>query len=468
MDRISELIAQLRGNLTAKADERKAHADKLDEIRGACLEAKRDPSDEEAAQVTTARAAKLKVDGEIAEIERAIAELEEEKRSDDAAAKIARATGAPESTRQATRVVSEPRTYARETDPKGVQFLQDVAMRFISQDFGANERLSRHMSEERVERGADVFDRAVGTSAFSGLVVPQYLTDQFAPFARAGRPFADACRHHDLPETGMVVNIGALTTGTTADDQVNEGDAVNETNADDTLLSAPIRTNAGQQTISRQGVERGVGIDDTTIEDLFSAYGTSLDAKLLNRAVSGLSAVATSIAYTDATPTAVELYPKLLQGPAQVEAALVNQAAGDAIAVMHSRRWYWLQSQLTSTFPLFGQPGTAPQNAGVNYGEKYGSGFRGMLPSGTPVIVDNNIATNLGAGTNEDEIYFAAQSECHLWEDPNAPMLIKADQAKAANLQILLVVYGYYASLFNRRAHAQKVAGTGLVTPAFV
>lgn len=101
-------------------------------------------------------------------------------------------------------------------------------------------------------------------------------------------------------------------------------------------------------------------------------------------------------------------------------------------------------------------------------GERYGAGFRGVLPNGTPVVVDNNIATNTGAGTNEDEILFGAQSEFHLWEDPNAPMLIRAEQPKASTLQLLLVVYGYYAFTAERRDHAQVVTGTGLVTPSWV
>ena len=465
---IDDLIGRQKDALREKLAKRAEHKSKIDAVREVCLAERRDPSDAEAAEVTAARAANVEIDRETGEIEARIAELEEEKRSDEAAAKLAREVG-PSANRagDATRVTSEPRTYSREVDPKGVRFLSDVAAQFMRGDMGATERLSRHMTEERVERGEQL-DRAVGTSAFSGLVVPQYLVDEFAPMARAGRPFADACRHHDLPDSGMVVNIGALTTGTSVAEQANEGDAVSETNADDTLISVPVRTNSGQQTISRQGVERGVGVDDTTIEDLFSAYHTSLDSALLNRATTGLSAVATSIAYTDASPTAAELYPKLLQGPAAVEAAMLNQAdPNDTIAVMHSRRWYWLQSQLSSTWPMFGQPGVAPQLAGQNDGKPYGSAFRGVLPAGTPVVVDNNIATNLGAGTNEDEIYFAARKELHLWEDPSAPLLIKADQAKAANLQILLVVYGYYAFLATRRAHAQKIGGTGLVTPAW-
>ena len=46
-------------------------------------------------------------------------------------------------------------------------------------------------------------------------------------------------------------------------------------------------------------------------------------------------------------------------------------------------------------------------------------------------------------------------------------MLIRAEQTKAANLQILLVVYCYFAYTHARRPHAQKIAGTGLVTPTF-
>ena len=88
----------------------------------------------------------------------------------------------------------------------------------------------------------------------------------------------------------------------------------------------------------------------------------------------------------------------------------------------------------------------------MNYAERYGKGVRGVLPNGTPVVVDNNIATNLGAGTNEDEIYSARKNECHLWEDPNAPLFIRAEQTKAANLGVLLVVYGYFAYTFGRYA----------------
>lgn len=473
---IKDLIAQVRAKISAKLDERNTHQKVKEDVREACVaDDQRDPTEDEAQKVREADTAIRAIDAELEALREKLSEYEDEQARDEAADRLARevqpAAGSANEDRsqQTVRVGQEPRTYSEERDPKGVQFLRDVALQAIGNG-AASQRLARHMDEEIAERaaaGTPLVDRAVGTGAFSGLVVPQYLTDLLAPHAKAGRPFADACRHHDLPEKGMTVNISKITTGTDTGIQAAEGNAVTEQDIDDTLLTINVQTNAGQQTVSRQAVERGEGIDDTVVEDLFRSYGTRLDNTLLNQATNGLTNVATSIAYTDGTPTAAELYPKLLQAPSAVEAALLDMDPGDGVAVMHSRRWYWLQSQLSSSWPLFGQPSVPAQLSGVNFGERYGSGFRGVLPNGTPVVVDNNIATNLGAGTNEDEIYFVAQSEAHLWEDPKAPLLIRADQTKAANLQILLVVYGYFAYTFTRRAHAQKIAGTGLVTPTF-
>jgi hypothetical protein len=265
----------------------------------------------------------------------------------------------------------------------------------------------------------------------------------------------------------MSVNISRITTATSTALQASENSAVSETDIDDTLLSPAVQTNAGQQTLSRQAIERGAGVEPVVLDDLFRRYATTLDSTLLNQATNGLTNVATSVAYTDASPTAAELYPKVIEGLAGVEGALLDMATGDNIAVMHSRRWYWMQNAMGSTWPMISQPGIVAQTLGTNYATTYGSGVRGVLPNGTPVIVDNNIATNLGAGTNEDEIYLVDRQECHLWEDPNAPMYIRAEQTKVASLGVLMVVYGYFAYTHARYAQARKVAGTGLVTPSF-
>lgn len=464
-------FAQLLAQLNAQRASAQTQFDALDTEARSILNVAR--GDNQRALTEQENARSLEIVSERAQLRSQIAGLDAQieqvtaERDADAAASAAaqqRTPSGAETPPGRTNPVS--RTYNEQNDRRGVNFVLDVSRAFLG-DSRAAERISTHMAEERDARGGQLVERATGTGAFSGIIVPQYITDMATPLARAGRPLADAMNHHDLPDQGMTVYLPRATTGTSASDQTAEFDTVAESDYDDTLLTIPVRTAAGSQTLSRQAIERGIGVEDTVMQDLHGALDVNLDSGLINKGTVGLSAASTAIAYTDATPTAVELYPKLLQGPAGVEAALLNAAVGDVVAVMHSRRWYWLQSQLTNTFPLFGQPGIAGQQSGVNYGEVYGKGFRGILPSGVPVIVDNNIATNLGAGTNEDEIYFVAQSEAHLWEDPSAPRLIRAEQSQAKKLAVDIVLYSYYAFTFLRRPHAQKINGTGLVTPAF-
>lgn len=365
-----------------------------------------------------------------------------------------------------TRIGSEERTYNKSNDRKGSQFIRDVAKQFLFRDLESEQRLVRHMQEERVER-AQYLQRAAGTGAFTGLVVPQYLTDMYAPAVANLRPFADVCNPHDLPAEGMTVNISRITTATSTALQASENIAVSETDIDDTLLTENVQTAAGQQTLSRQALERGTGIEEVVLGDLYKRYATTLDNTLINQATTGLAAVATTTTYTDASPTVPELYPKLLGAAAGVEAALLGQAVPSHV-IMHSRRWYWMQSQVGTSWPMIQQPGLDTQASGLNSAVRYGSGSRGVLPNGMAAIVDNNVSTAGGTGTNEDAIFVIPSDECHLWEDPQAPVFIRAEQAKAASLGVLLVLYGYFAYSLRRYANGmQSITGTGLQTPTF-
>jgi hypothetical protein len=416
------------------------------------------------------------IDAEIDVLEASATELRAEIARDDAMERLQNeivpnsgAVRLPGQPGDQVRVGNEARAYSRGTDPTGRQFLRDVGQQFMhgARATEANERLDRHMAEVRVEQ-AEYLERAAGTGAFAGLVVPQYLTDMYAPLARTMRPFADAMNHHDLPAEGMTLNLSRITTGTSAALQASENAAVSNTDIDDTLLAIPVQTNAAQQTLSRQAVERGTGTEDVTVQDMFRAYASTLDNTLINQATNGLAASATTVTYTDASPTGPELYAQIIAAQAGVESIMLNMASGDNITVMHSRRWYKLQSSLSASYPLISQPGLAMGQSGINYPATYGSGVRGLLPNGSPVIVDNNIVTNLGGGTNQDEVYVADRQECHLWEDSNAPVFIRAEQPAAASLGVLFVLYGYFAYTFGRYpGQNQKVTGTGLVTPVF-
>lgn len=457
---LAQIIEKAKSDRAAKVAARNGIADDLAALRSA------DEVDE--AVVSEKRAAKNAIDAEIDALSERIADLESEQARDEAMARL-QAESVPSAKRAAydevARVGKEERTYNPSTDRDGNVFVKDVAAAFLG-DYSARDRVARHMQEERVER-SEYLNRAVGTGAFAGLTVPQYLTDLFAPAVAARRPFADICNKHSLPADGMTVNISQITTASSVADQSSENSAVSETNMDDTLLTLSVYTAGGQQTISRQAIDRSTGVEGIVLDDLFRRYATNLDSALLNKASVGLTNVATAVTYTDGTPTAAELYPKILNASANLEAALLGEADADYV-VMHSRRWAWLQSQVGSTWPAFAQPSIPYESMGVNNGVGYNKGIRGILPNGLKVVVDNNVATNKGVGTNEDEIYVIASSECHLWEDPSAPVFIRAEQPAAASLGVLLVVYGYYAFTHNRYASAQqKIGGTGLVTPTF-
>lgn len=464
-----ELRAHVRAKIEGRLAERVDHVNAREALRGPILGENRDPNDSEAASIEAADSLVRADDEVLTQWRDELATIDRQETADNEAADLSRQVTPTNGPRppaydRVARVGAESRTYSPDTDRSGSMFLRDVGAAFLGNHESA-ERISRHMSEERVER-AGYLDRAAGTSAFAGLTVPQYLTDLYAPNAKASRPFADAINKHDLPGSGMTVNISKITTGTSAALQANQNTAVSETDIDDTLLTINVLTNAGQQTLSRQAIERGTGVEGVMLDDLFRAYHTTLDSTLITQAATGLNAVATSNLYDDATPTVSEAYPKVIGALAAVESALLDQDAGDNLVVMHSRRWYWLQNGLVSTWPLIAQPGIDPRNAGENYGVKYGAGYRGVLPNGTPVVVDNNIGTALGAGT-EDAIYVVSRRECHLWEDPAAPLLIRAEQTPAASLGVLFVVYGYFAYTHTRQAHAQKINGTGLIAPSF-
>lgn len=363
------------------------------------------------------------------------------------------------------RVGQEKRTYNPDADKNGKQFLRDIGRQFLYRDADAGSRLERHMSEERVER-AEYLTRASGTSNFTGLVVPQYLTDLYAPAVAGMRPFADSCTHQDLPAEGMTIDISRITTPTDVEIQSSENTAVQDASLDDTLLSIPVQTASGQTTLSLQALERGVGIEGIAMNDLFRRYGTKIDSTLINQATTGLSAVATAGTLSATTALTVQnVYSKILGAAAGVEAALLGYGKADAV-IMTTARWNWMQAQFGSTWPTIQQPGYDPRAAGAATGFLYDQGYRGVLPNGLPVIVDASVPTNLGTGTNQDEIYVVSTSECWLWEDSDAPLFIRAEQPAASALGVLYVLYGYFGYTFQRYTGAmQKLSGTQLAGP---
>lgn len=359
-------------------------------------------------------------------------------------------------------------------DRPETSFFRDAFGLVVAHDFAGQERLQRNAREQsdliREKYGREFRD--IGTPAFTGLVVPQYLVDLFAPLARAGSPFLNACPKFQLPPNGLVLNISRLTTGSGVAAQAAENTAVQETDMDDTLLAIDVRTYAGQQDVSRQLLDRGSLGDDLIYRDLVSAYFTVLDSAVLNaNGTSGThlglrsTAGIISVAYTDATPTVGEFYAKLADAIQQVNSQRFLAAT---TVVLHPRRWGWMTAALdTAGRPLVVPNSSGPFNAvAVGEAAEYGQ-VVGTL-HGLPVITDANIPTNLGAGVNEDVAIIArVVDDLVWWEGDGMPRQLSFDQV-APPQSIRLAVWGYTAFTAGRYPAANAtIGGTGLVAPTF-
>jgi HK97 family phage major capsid protein len=362
-------------------------------------------------------------------------------------------------TRGEIRVGAEPHTYRPDTR---FSYFGDLYRRTFQGDRSAAERLERHGREMQVERRDITSDDATGTAEF---LPPIYLGQLWAAKERAGRPFANALGAQPLPtSTGVTITLPKLTTGTATAVQANDLDSVQETDAVSSTITTPMVTIAGQQDMSRQLLERSdPGMDMVIFSDLMGAYDTSLDTQLLSgsgtgKTHAGITSVAStnSVAYTDSTPTAAELVPKIYDA---IQKIASNRFRAATHIVMHPRRAAWLASNLSSTFPLFQQGGFF-QALGAQ------SGGSVMNMAGLPIVQDANMETNVGASTDQDEIFVICAPDLFLFEGPIRTAI--HEQVLSSTLAIRLQVFAYSFFISERYPTGiSVVAGTGLVTPTF-
>lgn len=447
---------QVAKALEDKATERQAIQDAIAkrklEIEQLVETENRDATDAELESVIAKTEELRELDEKIASLEVRFTVLKEiEEREANAAAK-AKEIRTPQVS------VQEPLTY-RADNRHEVDFLQD-AIKAQFNDRDAQERIGRHQAEMR----------AIGTAALEGLTIPQYATDLAAPLLRAGRPTADAVRKLALPSEGMVIPISRITTGSATAVQASENASVQNTDMDDTVLNVNVRTIAGQQDVSLQAWQRSRGTSDLVLQDLIASYHTTLNSQIINadgNSGTHLGILSTlninSVTYTDATPTAAELYPKVADAIQRVAAGTFRPATG---IIMHPRRWGWLSSAVDGQGrPVVVPNANGPQNAHGVGAAGYGVGVGTFL--GLPVITDASIPTNLGAGTNQDPIIVANLDELLLWEN-EGPLGLEFRETNAATLGVKVVVHGFSAFTAGRYPAAVSVInGTGLVAPTF-
>ena len=376
----------------------------------------------------------------------------ESKRFYDLLAERARAS-ADESTTStpAIRVKSEPGTCR--PDVREYSFMGDI-VRSAAGHSDAAQRLARYDAEQRA------INTTVGTGG--AYVPPAYLEKDAIEFRRFSRVLADLVKPVPLPDGTMTVNIPKMATGTAVSEQSPQNSAATETDFTDEFVTQNVLTYAGAQTVSIQFIERSpVPVEDMVYADLKNA----LDQQIDEAVISALATNGTAVAYTSASPTAAALIPIIGQAKADVATGSAKQPA-NAI-VMTPARWEWMASTgVDST----GRPLVVPNGQAFNAFGQYDGlanspAVMGTL-TGLPVYVDGNIPSNLGNGTNQDEIFVIHRQSHWLME---GPVMVRAlPQTLGNQLSILLQVYAYVAFFGNRYPDATAVvSGTGLVTPVF-
>lgn len=421
-----------------------------------------------------------------AELDEAVAEVERCKRNLEDADRLARST-------EDTPIVVEQRNTAAQTTTSGSLpgagearassdarvtreeliyredqhgFLADVVRAYRGVPT-ALERLHRHNLQMR-DHGFNIAgreERDVTTSdpGAAGFVPPIYMSQAWAELPRAARPVADKVRKMPLPQYGTSISIPKVQSGVTVASQNGENTAISETDADSQTITVPVRTLAGMNDMSLQAFERTApGWDMIVADDLRAAYDEELERQVLNgtgaagqylgiRAVSSVN----TVAYTDATPTAAELHPKLYDA---IQKIATNRKKQATHFIGHPRRSAWIASNLSTSFPLL-QQGGLMQAVGQQDG-----GFTKAV-AGLEWIDDPMVGTLLGAGT-EDEIYAVYMPDFILMEDTPRFEVFRDVLSGTGEARLRLWSYSAFASA-RQPASISIISGTGLIAPTF-
>lgn len=366
-------------------------------------------------------------------------------------------------------VLNEPLTYDQR-NANGNFYFADL-FEAGRGDLGSQQRLQRHRREVMVEKRVDLSSTLGQGGDFEP---PIWMMNEWTNVIRMGRPFANSLNNQGAPPAGQSINIPRLVTGTAVAAQADLG-AVQQTDATTGSFSIPIKTLAGQQKLAQQLIDRSQpGIDQIIFEDLVQDYNLRVDLQVLSGSGSGANAKGVlsdtnriTETYTQATPAvggAGGFYAKVADAVQQI--ITLRGLPPDTI-VMHPRRWGWITAASdTTNRPLLeigggGDLQTVGRAGGVNQ-----LGDAGFSIQGLRVVVDANLPTNLGAGTNEDTALVYRAADLYLWE--GTPITRAFPQTFAGNLEVLLQIYSYFAFTSERYSKAvAQITGTGMIAPTF-
>ncbi|GAC1373726.1 MAG: hypothetical protein NVSMB4_00600 [Acidimicrobiales bacterium] len=460
-------LADLRAAETAAYESR-------GQIIDLCASEKRGLSDEEQTRYDDLSAKRSAAEAEMAPVEERVTELRAAAVREQAAAATRAAAG--DTTDTVVRVTSEPAIYRRGNITKS--YFRDLAHAQIFGDSAAADDLRRHTRQ--------VLDspeyRALGnTNASLGsggeFAPPAYLIADWIALARAGRVTADLLNHMDVPPGKSSVNLPKILTGTTVALQTTQNTALSQTDLTTAYVTTGFSTVGGKQVVSQQLLDQSeIDFDAVITGDLAAAWGTQVGTQIVsgtgtgtgtNSLVNGLASATipagNTLTFTSGAPTAALFYSK---AAGALSAFATNRFADPTVWVMHPRRWFWLLAQVDSQGRPLVVPTAVAFNPLAQAGDfAHGAGIVGNF-LGLPVAIDPLIPTNVGAGTNQDNVYLLKADD--LWLMESTPQVEVFREPYADSMGVLFRLYSYLGAIWNRQTFSLAViTGTGLVAPTF-
>lgn len=283
----------------------------------------------------------------------------------------------------------------------------------------------------------------------------------FIAAARPGRPVANSLSAKPLPAGAASINVPAVTAGSTVAEQTTQNTAASNTDPTTGAVVDAVHTAAGYVIVSQQSMDQTpINFDEVILGDLAAAYSEDVDVAVIAK-LAGLSDV-NLVSYTDASPTTAKVNQRVA---AAMIAVSRNRHAPASHVACSPERW----GNFTSYTDSAGRPLIVPSAAGGSMNGIGSStavtaeGVAGTL-QGLAVVIDASLPTNLGAGTNQDEILVYRADDIWLYEsDLHVDVM---PQTYGQNLSVLLRAYRYWSLICRYGKAIAVISGTGMIPPA--
>ena len=384
----------------------------------------------------------------------------------------------------------------------------DAAMELLATGGEARTRRMRRIERRAYDRfaaeGIRVFEGAQGgqekrfmsrTDGQGGYFIPPlWLIDEYIPYLRAGRTFADKWRNFPLPGGTDSINLPRVTLGTATGTQPGDGAPVSGRDMTDSFVNARVMTIAGQQDAAIQLLDQSpIAFDEIIFGDLAADYNMQLSAQLMigagfpqltglfptgvlgtaQNAYGFVTQATQATAATQWVGSPTSFYTATAQLLSQISRTRFMPPNG---AITNPMAWYALASASDTT----NRPLVVPAQQGNNFnqaaGDDDGPESEGPIGHilGLPWEVDPNIPYTFGGtvapaigtisngstaaipGSGGNPVYTpliaALWSDLYLWEGEMHTRTLQ--EVLSNSLQVRFQLYAYNASMPNRYQNA--------------